>query len=72
MDAGATLAICQWGFDDERKCIYHLLQRESSLVRLVGSPEIVLIAIVTQGHIVPSFEDKMLVIEEYKNSKVCS
>jgi len=88
-DAGATLAICQWGFDDEANHL--LLQRELPAVRWVGGPEIELIAIATQGRIVPRFEelspeklgfagvvremtfgttkDKMLVIEECKNSK---
>jgi len=88
-DAGATLAICQWGFDDEANHL--LLQRELPAVRWVGGPEIELIAIATQGRIVPRFQelsadklgwaglvreinfgttkDKMLVIEECKNSK---
>lgn len=88
-DAGATLAICQWGFDDEANHL--LLQQELPAVRWVGGPEIELIAIATGGRIVPRFEelspeklgfaglvreisfgttkDKMLVIEECKNSK---
>jgi len=88
-DAGASLAICQWGFDDEANHL--LLQRELPAVRWVGGPEIELIAIATQGRIVPRFQelspdklgfagtvreltfgttkDKMLVIEECKNSK---
>ncbi|KAF4522648.1 hypothetical protein B566_EDAN011047 [Ephemera danica] len=37
-DAGATLAICQWGFDDEANHL--LLQRELPAVRWVGGPEI--------------------------------
>lgn len=87
--AGATLAICQWGFDDEAN---HLLfQQQLPAVRWVGGPEIELIAIATGGRIVPRFEeltaeklgaagivrevsfgttkDKMLVIEQCKNSK---
>ena len=36
--AGATLAICQWGFDDEANHL--LLQRELPAVRWVGGPEI--------------------------------
>ncbi len=40
-DTGANLVICQWGFDDE----------------WVGGPEIELIAIATNGRIVPRFED---------------
>merc|ERR1719429_447608 len=88
-DAGATLAICQWGFDDEANHL--LLQRELPAVRWVGGPEIELIAIATGGRIVPRFQeltsdklgsagvvremtfgttkDRMLVIEECKNSK---
>ena len=37
-DAGATLAICQWGFDDEANHL--LLQRGLPAVRWVGGPEI--------------------------------
>ncbi|KAK2576102.1 hypothetical protein KPH14_007436 [Odynerus spinipes] len=88
-DAGATLAICQWGFDDEANHL--LLQNNLPAVRWVGGPEIELIAIATGGRIVPRFEeltpeklghagvvrelsfgttkDKMLVIEECKNSR---
>ena len=37
-NAGATLAICQWGFDDEAN---HLLLRKNlPAVRWVGGPEI--------------------------------
>lgn len=88
-DAGATLAICQWGFDDEANHL--LLQQELPAVRWVGGVEIELIAIATGGRIVPRFEeltadklghaglvrelsfgttkDKMLVIEECKNTR---
>merc|ERR1712051_449719 len=88
-DAGASLAICQWGFDDEANHL--LLQRNLPAVRWVGGPEIELIAIATGGRIVPRFQeltkdklgwaglvreinfgttkDRMLVIEECKNSK---
>lgn len=88
-DAGATLALCQWGFDDEAN---HLLYQEGlPAVRWVGGPEIELIAMATGGRIVPRFcelsaeklgfagsvrelqfgttKDRMLVIEECKNSK---
>merc|ERR1712165_347287 len=87
--AGASLAICQWGFDDEANHL--LLQNELPAVRWVGGPEIELIAIATGGRIVPRFQelsadklgsaglvreisfgttsDRMLVIEECKNSK---
>ncbi|KAK0172447.1 hypothetical protein PV328_005763 [Microctonus aethiopoides] len=88
-NAGATLAICQWGFDDEANHL--LLQKQLPAVRWVGGPEIELIAIATGGRIVPRFEeltpeklgyagivrelsfgttkDRMLVIEECKNSR---
>lgn len=88
-EAGATLAICQWGFDDEANHL--LLQHNLPAVRWVGGPEIELIAIATGGRIVPRFEelsadklgyagvvrelafgttkDKMLVIEDCKNTK---
>lgn len=88
-DAGTTIAICQWGFDDEANHL--LLQNELPAVRWVGGPEIELIAIATGGRIVPRFEeltpeklghagivreltfgttkDRMLVIEECKNSR---
>jgi len=54
-EAGATLAICQWGFDDEANHL--LLQRELPAVRWVGGPEIELIAIATGGRIVPRFQE---------------
>ncbi|XP_018321490.1 T-complex protein 1 subunit epsilon [Agrilus planipennis] len=53
--AGATLAICQWGFDDEANHL--LLQKQLPAVRWVGGPEIELIAIATGGRIVPRFEE---------------
>merc|ERR1711973_18580 len=54
-DAGANLAICQWGFDDEANHL--LLQKELPAVRWVGGPEIELIAIATGGRIVPRFQE---------------
>ena len=54
-DCGANLVICQWGFDDEANHL--LLQRELPAVRWVGGPELELIAIATNGRIVPRFED---------------
>merc|ERR1712004_579877 len=54
-DAGCTLAICQWGFDDEANHL--LLQNELPSVRWVGGPEIELIAIATGGRIVPRFQE---------------
>jgi len=54
-NAGATLAICQWGFDDEAN---HLLyQQKLPAVRWVGGVELELIAIATGGRIVPRFEE---------------
>lgn len=54
-DAGATLAICQWGFDDEANHL--LLSQDLPAVRWVGGPEMELIAIATGGRIVPRFEE---------------
>jgi len=54
-DAGANLAICQWGFDDEANHL--LLQNQLPAVRWVGGPEIELIAIATGGRIVPRFQE---------------
>ncbi|XP_065185213.1 T-complex protein 1 subunit epsilon-like [Sycon ciliatum] len=54
-DTGATLAICQWGFDDEANHL--LLQHDLPAVRWVGGPEIELIAIATGGRIVPRFSE---------------
>ncbi|KAH7921045.1 hypothetical protein BV22DRAFT_1039133 [Leucogyrophana mollusca] len=54
-DTGANLVICQWGFDDEANHL--LMQNELPAVRWVGGPEIELIAIATDGRIVPRFED---------------
>lgn len=54
-DSGANLVICQWGFDDEANHL--LLQNELPAVRWVGGPEIELIAIATNGRIVPRFEE---------------
>lgn len=54
-EAGATLAICQWGFDDEAN---HLLVSEKlPAVRWVGGPELELVAIATSGRIVPRFSE---------------
>lgn len=52
---GANLVICQWGFDDEANHL--LMQNDLPAVRWVGGPEIELIAIATNGRIVPRFED---------------
>ncbi|KAI0280747.1 chaperonin Cpn60/TCP-1 family [Russula aff. rugulosa BPL654] len=47
-DSGANLVICQWGFDDEANHL--LMQNDLPSVRW-------LIAIATEGRIVPRFED---------------
>lgn len=54
-DSGATLVICQWGFDDEANHL--LLQNNLPAVRWVGGVELELIAIATGGRIVPRFEE---------------
>jgi len=54
-DSGANLVICQWGFDDEANHL--LMQRQLPAVRWVGGPEIELIAIATNGRIVPRFSE---------------
>jgi T-complex protein 1 subunit epsilon len=51
---GATLALCQWGFDDEAN---HLLYANHlPAVRWVGGVEIELLAIATGARIVPRFK----------------
>ncbi len=54
-DAGANLAVCQWGFDDEAN--FMLLQNGLPAIRWVGGPELELIAIATNGRIVPRFSE---------------
>jgi len=54
-DSGANLAICQWGFDDEANHL--LLHHNLPAVRWVGGPELELIAIATNGRIVPRFSE---------------
>ena len=54
-DAGATLVICQWGFDDEGN--YLLYRNDLPAVRWVGGVELELIAVATGGDIVARFED---------------
>lgn len=53
--SGANVVICQWGFDDEANHL--LLQNELPAVRWVGGQELELIAIATNGRIVPRFQD---------------
>lgn len=47
-DVGATLVICQWGFDDEANHL--LMHRKLPAVRWVGGVELELIAIATGLH----------------------
>lgn len=54
-ECGANFVICQWGFDDEAN--YLLLQNDLPALRWVGGPEIELLAMATNGRIVPRFED---------------
>jgi T-complex protein 1 subunit epsilon len=54
-DSGATLVICQWGFDDEANHL--LLANDLPAVRWVGGVEIELISIATGSKIVPRFDD---------------
>lgn len=53
-DAGATLVISQWGFDDEAN---HLLMHHNlPAIRWVGGVEIELLAMATGARIVPRFQ----------------
>eukprot|EP01006_Ploeotia_vitrea_P017409 TRINITY_DN48523_c0_g1_i1.p1 TRINITY_DN48523_c0_g1~~TRINITY_DN48523_c0_g1_i1.p1 ORF type:complete len:579 (-),score=378.62 TRINITY_DN48523_c0_g1_i1:1255-2910(-) len=54
-DSGANLVICQWGFDDEANHL--LLANQLPAVRWVGGVELELIAIATNGRIVPRFSE---------------
>jgi len=54
-DSGTTLAICQWGFDDEANHL--LMQNDLPAVRWVGGVEIELLAIACGARIVPRFSE---------------
>jgi len=54
-NTGANLVLCQWGFDDEANHL--LLQNNLPAVRWVGGVEMELIAIATNGRIVPRFSE---------------
>ncbi|VDM67728.1 unnamed protein product [Strongylus vulgaris] len=54
-ESGATLAVCQWGFDDEANHLLH--HHQLPAVRWVGGPEIELLAIATNARIVPRFSE---------------
>ncbi|OAG30339.1 T-complex protein 1 subunit epsilon [Nematocida sp. ERTm5] len=53
--SGATVVLCQWGFDDEANSL--LMQEGISAVRWVGAQELEMAAIHTGAHIVSRFED---------------
>merc|ERR1719378_583655 len=54
-DSGASVVLCQWGFDDEAN---HLLMHNNlPAVRWVGGVEIELLAIATGARIIPRFEE---------------
>ena len=53
-EAGTTLVICQWGFDDEANHL--LMHRELPAIRWVGGVEIELLAMATGARIVPRFQ----------------
>jgi len=54
-ESGATLVICQWGFDDEANHL--LMQSKLPAIRWVGGVELELVAIATGGRIVPRFSE---------------
>lgn len=54
-DSGANVVLCQWGFDDEANHL--LMQNDLPAVRWVGGVEIELLAIATNGRIIPRFEE---------------
>eukprot|EP00008_Paramoeba_atlantica_P010857 CAMPEP_0201482952 /NCGR_PEP_ID=MMETSP0151_2-20130828/7198_1 /ASSEMBLY_ACC=CAM_ASM_000257 /TAXON_ID=200890 /ORGANISM="Paramoeba atlantica, Strain 621/1 / CCAP 1560/9" /LENGTH=530 /DNA_ID=CAMNT_0047865875 /DNA_START=29 /DNA_END=1621 /DNA_ORIENTATION=- len=52
---GASLVICQWGFDDEAN--YLLYREHLPAIRWVGGVEMELLAIATGARIVPKFDE---------------
>lgn len=54
-DSGASLVLCQWGFDDEANHL--LLAADLPAVRWVNGVEIELVAIATGARIVPRFQE---------------
>ena len=54
-NSGASIALCQWGFDDEANHL--LLQNALPAVRWVSGNDIELIALATGGRIIPRFEE---------------
>lgn len=56
-ESGANVVACQWGFDDEANHL--LLSNNLNAIRWIGGSELELLAIATNGRIVPRFEDLM-------------
>lgn len=54
-DSGATVVLCQWGFDDEANHL--LMHHKLPAVRWVGGVEIELLAIATGARIIPRFQE---------------
>lgn len=54
-ECGANVVACQWGFDDEANHL--LLANGLNAIRWIGGSELELLAIATNGRIVPRFED---------------
>jgi len=55
LKSGATVAFCQWGFDDEANHL--LLQKKLPAVRWIGGVEMELLAMATNARIVPRFHE---------------
>lgn len=53
--SGATIVMCQWGFDDEANSL--LMESGLPAVRWVGGHELELLAVHTRGSIIARFED---------------
>lgn len=53
-ESGANVVACQWGFDDEANHL--LLANKLNAIRWIGGSELELLAIATNGRIVPRFE----------------
>lgn len=54
-NSGANVVACQWGFDDEANHL--LLANGLNAIRWIGGSELEMLAIATNGRIVPRFED---------------
>ena len=54
-ESGASIVLCQWGFDDEGNHL--LLQNDLPAVRWVSGQDIELIALATGARIIPRFQD---------------